>query len=81
MDPIKQRLVNAFAAVFPDLSEEEIASASQASVATWDSVAALTLLNVIEEEFGIQVDIDVLPDLVSFDLILDYLKSRPDAAA
>jgi acyl carrier protein len=76
MDDIKQRLTNCFATVFPELSEKEIYRASQASISNWDSVASITLVNVIEEEFGIQIDFEAVADLVSFDLVLDYLNAR-----
>jgi acyl carrier protein len=39
----------------------------------WDSVAAITLVNVIEEEFSTQIDYDHLPDLDSFAKVLAYL--------
>jgi acyl carrier protein len=81
MDDIKQRLTNCFATVFPELSEEEIHRASQASISNWDSVASITLVNVIEEEFGIQIDFEAVADLVSFDLVLDYLNARNAATA
>ena len=81
MDDIKQRLTNCFATVFPDLTEEEIHRASQVSVASWDSVASITLVNVIEEEFEIQIDLEAVADLVSFDLVLDYLTQQNVASA
>ena len=81
MDDIKQRLTKCFAAVFPDLGEEEIHRASQVSVASWDSVASITLVNVIEEEFEIQIDLEAVADLVSFDLVLDYLTQQNVASA
>ena len=81
MDDLKQRLTNCFSAVFPELSEEEIHRAGQASIASWDSVASITLVNVIEEEFDIQIDLEAVADLVSFDLVLDYLQSRNAATA
>ena len=73
MDPITLRLTTCFQTVFPDLPAAEIPAANQASVAAWDSVAAITLVNVIEEEFEIQMDFDQLADLDSFSHIHDYL--------
>jgi acyl carrier protein len=72
-DP-RARLVKCFSAVFPELSEREIAVASPASVGAWDSLASVTLLSVLEEEFEVEIDPEALEQLVSFDLILDYLK-------
>jgi acyl carrier protein len=73
MDPITLRLTTCFETVFPDLPVEEIPAASQATLAAWDSVAAITLVNVIEEEFGIEMDFDQLADLDSFRRVRDYL--------
>ena len=76
MDELTTRLVSCFQAVFPALTEAEAKEASQASVAAWDSVAAITLLNVIEEEFGIQADFERLPQLDSFSRVHEYLKEE-----
>jgi acyl carrier protein len=73
MDHIALRLTNCFQTVFPHLPEGEIAAASQTNVAARDSVAAITLVNVIEEEFGIEMDLDQLADLDSFSRIEEYL--------
>jgi acyl carrier protein len=76
MDEVQKRLVKCFAAVFPDLSEDDIVFASQDSVSAWDSVSAIILLNVIEEEFGLAIDLEALPELNSFELILRYVRAR-----
>jgi acyl carrier protein len=65
-----------FQTVFPELTESEIFDASHASVAAWDSIASITLVNVIEEEFNIEVDFEVLAELTSFDRMLDYLNQH-----
>ena len=75
MDSTEEKLIKVFQIVFPDLPEEKVREASQQSVASWDSVAAITLLNVIEEEFGIQMDFDEAAELTSFGLVLNHLKS------
>jgi acyl carrier protein len=75
MDKSKERLAQCFRVVFPNLTDDiEIFAATQATVPEWDSVAAITLANVVEEEFQILMDFEVLGDLTSFDLIMDYLK-------
>jgi acyl carrier protein len=81
MDNIEQRLETIFTTVFPDLPAERIKSASQDSVESWDSVAAITLVNLIEEEFEIEMDFDDVAELTSFSKILDYLKGRLSPAA
>ena len=76
MDNLRERLLSCFSAVFPDLSPDEIPFASMASVGKWDSLATITLLTVIEEEFNLQIPPEDLEQFASFDLILDYLGGR-----
>jgi acyl carrier protein len=80
MDDLKARLVSCFQTVFPDLSDEAAATASQATLAEWDSVAAITLVNVVEDEFGIEMDLDALADLDTFDKVCAYVQAQAQAA-
>jgi len=74
MDEMEKRLVACFSAVLPELGPEEIRRASATSLESWDSVTTVTLLAVVEEEFGITVD-DVDPaKFDSFQNILAYLQ-------
>ena len=81
MDPLKRRLAHCFQTVFSDLSEEHILRANQDNLAAWDSVAAITLVNVIEEEFGIEMDLDGLAELTSFDRVCEHLRKEVPAAS
>lgn len=76
MDETRKRLASCFQLVFPDMPESQILSASQATVAAWDSVAAITLVNVIEDEFGIELDPDDLAELDSFEKVRSYVEGR-----
>lgn len=73
---IQEKLTNCFRAVFPSLPEAGIPNASVATVAAWDSLAAITLLHVVEEEFQTEVDLDRLGELDSFGSLADYLAHR-----
>jgi acyl carrier protein len=75
MNDLRPRLAQCFLVVFPDLKASEVYSASSSSVGAWDSTTAIILANVIEEEFRVKLDYDILPELVSFGLILNYLES------
>ena len=79
MDDVQKRLVKCFENVFPSLPAEEIPIASVQNNSAWDSVAAITLVNVIEDEFGFQMDFDRLAELNSFDRILSYVKTELQA--
>ena len=70
------RLVRCFGEVFPQLSEKEIVKASKASVGSWDSVATVTLVALVEEEFGIRVGSQEIEEVTSFDLILDHIRNH-----
>jgi acyl carrier protein len=73
MDDLNRRLVKCFRLVFPELPEPDIPAASPDSLHAWDSVATITLINVVEDEFGIEVDLDLLPELNSFARIREYI--------
>jgi acyl carrier protein len=70
------KLQQCFALVFPDLAEAEIPTASLASVGSWDSVASINLVTVIEEEFGIQLEPEELEEMASFATVLDLLERK-----
>lgn len=74
MDEIQVRLAGCFLAVFPELSFDGIAEASSFSVNGWDSVAGVTLLATVEEEFGIMIEDDDLSKFNSFTGYLGYLQ-------
>jgi acyl carrier protein len=80
MDDTGKRLAGCFQVVFPNLREAEIPSASQQTVAAWDSVAAITMMTVIEDEFALQMDLDDLADLDSFAKIHTHLQKRLQVA-
>jgi acyl carrier protein len=76
MNDIKERVTRCFSNVFPDLRDEEIQRASTASLAAWDSVAHVTLLSSIAEEFGQSFELEDFEELVSFPLIVDHLEHQ-----
>jgi acyl carrier protein len=76
MQTVEQRLESVFAVVFPDLSPSELRAASQDSVEAWDSVAAITLMNLIEEAFGVEMDFGDVAELTTFSQVAEYLKGK-----
>jgi acyl carrier protein len=76
MNNARERLVSCFQVVFPDLQESQIVVATQQSTPQWDSIAAITLMNVIEDEFAITLDFDELAELDSFPGVLSYVESK-----
>lgn len=76
MNGIQERTTHCFHNVFPEIGLEEIPRASTASLAAWNSVAHVQLLSSIEEEFGLQFEMEDFEELVSYPLILDYLETH-----
>ena len=81
MSDVRTRLTACFAAVFPGLPPERVRTASVESVPEWDSVMAVNLVAVVEEEFGVRVDPQDLERLVSFPEIERYLEVKLGAGA
>jgi acyl carrier protein len=76
MDNVEARLLRCFSVIFPDLKENDLSNASMENVEDWDSVATVTLINVVEEEFDIQIALEDIEDVMSFSQFLNYLKTR-----
>ncbi len=66
----RERLRACFAAVFPSLKPDEIERASPNSVANWESMTTVTLVAVIEEEFGVALPVEEFTEAISFELLL-----------
>ena len=81
MDNSEEKLVKIFETAFPDLPADQITTATQDRTQNWDSVAAITLMNLIEEEFAIQMDFEDLGELTSFQKILTYITRKLAQAA
>ena len=77
MSNVEARLIRCFSLVFPELTEAEIPRASMASVGSWDSLASINLVTVIEEEFGIQIEPEELGELASFEMVRELLNGKP----
>lgn len=73
MTDTQARLTRCFQAVFPDLSEGEIVRAAVGRTANWDSVATVTLVAAVEEEFTMQFDVSEIENLNSFERFTERL--------
>ena len=79
MDDLQARLVACFAGVFPSLAKQEICDADASTVKGWDSVASVTLLAAVEEEFGVEIGITEMAELLSFRSMFAYLQAKRTA--
>jgi acyl carrier protein len=75
----EDRLIRCFSSVFTGLTPEEIRNTTAESMGTWDSLSTVMLVAVIEEEFNIQIDPEVISEMNSFAAFRTYL-SRLSAA-
>ena len=76
MAEVNDRLARCFASVFPVATPEEIRTVQIESMPGWDSLVGVSLVTVIDEEFGMQIDLPDLMDLGSFDAIRQYLSEH-----
>jgi acyl carrier protein len=76
MDPIRDRLARCFALAFPKLDPSLYATASAQNVAEWDSIAQLTLLSLIGEEFGREMDFEEFEGATSFEALAQTLQVK-----
>ena len=63
---IREKLLKCFTTVFPELGPIEIESATAENTSEWDSIAQVTLLTLVGEEFGIDVDFEQFGSALSF---------------
>jgi acyl carrier protein len=75
---LESRLARCFAAVFPELDVAQLASASPETLSDWDSLHTLTLIAVVEEQFGLTVPAADYPSLRSYAAARDYLGRAVD---
>lgn len=78
MDKVQKRLARCFSAVFPELVSEAILHAAPSTISRWDSLATATLLAVVEQEFGVEIDLEQLEGIVSFDQLLWFIRREKE---
>jgi acyl carrier protein len=79
MNEINARLIKCFSAVFPQMPTADIPTSSTTVFEDWDSLASVTLVSVVEEEFAIQIDPEDIEHFVSYQAVLDYLTAKRPA--
>ncbi|MGH9327561.1 MAG: acyl carrier protein [Terriglobia bacterium] len=71
MHNVRQRLIKCFSAVFPELTPDEIVTSTAEGTGHWDSLSAVTLLAVVQEEFGVELETDGIGSCSSFSAMLE----------
>ena len=76
MDKIELSIQQIMADVF-EKSEEQISiDSTQDDIDSWDSIKHLNLIVALEEEFGIELPIEEIGNLISFKLINIIVKEQ-----
>jgi acyl carrier protein len=76
MDKIELSIQQIMADVF-EKSEEQISiDSTQDDIDSWDSIKHLNLIVALEEEFGIELPIEEIGNLISFKLINIIVKEH-----
>ena len=73
MHEVEQRLTKCFSAVLPELSPEEILRLTPNTNGDWDSLTMVTVMALIQEEFGVDLDVGDLAEDFSFGGVLARL--------
>jgi acyl carrier protein len=76
MDNPDDRLMRCFVLAFPNATPEEIRTARFDAITGWDSLRGVTLLAVLDEEFGVQIELPDLLELETFDAVKQYFLQR-----
>jgi acyl carrier protein len=75
-DPIFNKLVGCFENVFPELPKGAIPAATHDNVTGWDSLAQVTLLTLIAEEFELDIDFGEFEGATSFATLLPAVREK-----
>jgi len=76
MSELDVRLSAVFRAAFPRL--KDVSEATRDSISEWDSIAAVTLVTLVQEEFGEQFDPEDAAEWTSYKQIREVLQERCD---
>jgi len=68
------RLLRCFASVFPELSAEELRAVTNDSAGHWDSLSTVTLAALVQEEFNIEIEPEMIQQLNSFEAFRTHLQ-------
>jgi acyl carrier protein len=74
MDDTREKLGRCFKLAFPKLDPSQYATASAQNLSEWDSIAQVTLLTLIGEEFGREMDFEEFEGATSFEALARALQ-------
>ena len=79
-DALKDRTIDCFGALFPNYTRAQLLTASRESIPEWDSLAGVTLLTLLQQEFQLEIDLAELEHFNSVKAVLDYVEAHAGTA-
>lgn len=79
MADLLSRLDRCFEAVFPGHPAGVLREATPETMEAWDSMATVTLMAVVNEEFGTDLDLDSMEGLLSHARLAEWLAGQGKA--
>lgn len=76
MTVLESRVADCFCALFPNYSREELLTATRESIPEWDSLAGITLLTILQQEFHLDIDLTDLEHFNSVQAVLGYVTAN-----
>jgi acyl carrier protein len=76
MSTVRERVDRCFLNVFPKARPDELITASTTALEGWDSIAHVTLLSSLSEEFGVDFEVEDYEELTSYPRIVEYLEKK-----
>lgn len=76
MSDLDTRLANCFSAAFPDLDPAAIPAASPDATPGWDSMASITLMTLVQEEFNVELDFERFEEFNSYPKLKAWLEAN-----
>ena len=73
MDNIRDKLARCFSLTFPQMDPSQYRTASAENTRQWDSMAQVTLLTLIGEEFGIEINFEKFEGATSFEALASQI--------
>ena len=75
----REKLIRCFASVFDEVEEKEIPILNS-DAKEWDSLRLVMLISILQQEFSIEVSVEEIDALNSFDAFLRKIEGDPEHA-
>ena len=76
VDDVERRVLQCFSVVFDAVPREQLVELRHEDSADWDSVAHVTLLALLAEEFAFEIDFEAAQEMTSFKLAVQMVRDQ-----